>query len=104
MRKSDREKRMEAIGEELIEQNKILYLAEDNETRMMAAQRAYVKLGILLGLADCDYWNPVLMDIRAKQEELFGNWAITKTNGCFGMVDEAKLKEIASEHRKEMTE
>lgn len=104
MKKSIKEAKMKELGEELIKQNKILYLAKDNETRMLAAQRAYVKLGMLLGLADFDYWNPVLSDIREKQIAQFGNWAIIKDNTSFGCVDDEKLTEIAKEHKKEMND
>lgn len=103
MKKAEKEKNMRDIGEELIRQNRILYLAEDNATRMRAAQRAYLNLGMLIGFAGGDYYDPTLMEIRAEQKNLFGeNWAIVNPDSAFGFVDEKVLAEIASEHEKEL--
>lgn len=99
MTKAEKEKKMTEVGIDLVELNETLYFAADNETRMRAAQRAYLKLGMLLGLADCDYYHPKLMEIREVMEKAFGNWAIVKPDSCFDCVDDQKLAEIAKEHK-----
>lgn len=81
MKKSIKEKKMRELGEELIVQNKIMCCTHDgthdNEFRTVAAQHAYVILGMLLGLADLDYYNPIVTEIREKQIAMFGEYAIT---------------------------
>lgn len=96
-----KEKLIKKAAEDLLEQNRILYLAEDNESRMMAAQRAYLQLGMLLGLCNGDYYAPELMEVRAQQEELFGGWAVTNPNSTFGSISDEKCKELSEQHKAE---
>jgi len=102
MRKAEREKKMHLIAEELMRQNRILYVAKDNATRMRAAQRAYLNLGLLIGFAGGDYFDPEIAELRAKQQELFGSWAVTNPTSSFGLVDEKELVKIAEENEKEL--
>lgn len=83
MKKDIKEQKMEQLGNELIEQNGIVCHVKDNEFRMVAAEHAYMLLGMLLGLADLDYYNPILVRIRDRQVEMFGDWAITSPNKFF---------------------
>ena len=83
MKKSIREQKMKEIGEEIIARNRVMCHAKDNKSKMVAMQRAYALLGMLLGLAEMDYYNPILMEIRDKQEDMFGEWAITDPSKFF---------------------
>lgn len=77
MKKSIKEKKTRELGEELIAQNRIMCRTHDDEFRTVAAQHAYVILGMLLGLAELDYYNPIITEIREKQIAMFGDYAIT---------------------------
>ena len=97
-----KEKLIKKTAVELLEQNMALYLAEDNDMRMTAAQRAYTKLGLLMGLCGGDYFAPELCGIRAQQEELFGGWAVESLDSFFGCISDEQCKELAKQHKEEM--
>lgn len=104
MRKAEREKRMEKLAKQLMYWNEILYTAEDNETRMEAAQKCYVRLGMLIGYAEGDITHPILWKLRQKQSELFGNWAVISWDSWFRCFDGPDIKDIGREHKKELEE
>lgn len=87
MEKTIKEQKMEELGEELIRLNRVMCHARDNNTRMMAAQRAYTRLGLLLGLADLDYDDPIVAKIRRKQVAMFGKRAVVNIYTFFALED-----------------
>lgn len=83
-----KEQKMKELGEELIAKNRIMCRTHDNNLRMVAAQHAYARLGMLLGLADLDYNNPIVAEIRRKQIAMFGKQAVVNIHTFFVLADQ----------------
>lgn len=94
----NRKKLLAAMIETVKRENRNVYLAQNDNLRVSAAQRGMFALGVVVGLVGLDGYE--FEQLEAELADKYGPWAM-RPDGWFAPIGDDNCKRRAQEHEAE---